>query len=208
MLPQFTPRYVSIHGAGLGDCWASVNWCLNQSDAVALHPVALCGQDRTSLILSIFRALAKTRALYLSSAPGPALSWREVYKAPYLRVKKQWDPHHRVIACQFHGKSKPRVTNCSSVEEKTFHEATRSFTVINLDRIGTLDDGISALIRCEYFVGVDSGYAHVACSVGLPVFVIRNGRTSTNIHEESFPGKGVISFSNMAEFLSSGVIKQ
>jgi hypothetical protein len=181
-------------GLGLGDCWASVNYILRQS----------VKNNKTEYMSHYYKKGDKKRVYYnkaneilplidsmgkielINEDPTEKLTWKNAYKVDYFPSIKRWMSNKSKDVCyQFDGKSH----NCKNMRSKDEEEKIivslkkNGFNPIRLGGHLSLEESVSKLSECEFFVGVESGFAHIACSVGTPLVMIINGRTYRGIKD-------------------------
>jgi len=74
----------------------------------------------------------------------------------------------------------------------------RGFTDIRVGLPKTLEQSINDMCHSDFFVGIDSGMAHVARSVGIPVFLYR-GKLDTDWIYKWHPEGSVTLFDTIPE---------
>jgi len=193
-------------GYGLGDCWAGIMWSIDLALRTSM-PTSLsvlrmggkhCGASERKYeeIIPLVKGGNLVRLTH--EEPGAEKNWRDVYQAPYqptfIRPAEKRD---RAVAYQFDGKSHKEKL-CPNDEAmlilRTLEE--KGYELVRLGDQGDLKENLERASRCEFFVGVDSGFAHLMLSLGVDVHMIRNGRTVANIREETYPDKEFALYEN------------
>lgn len=187
----------STIGRGLGDCWMSVNWAHATGNRLASWYINKQGDRREvgKILSEIIRVLGAR--VEVVDAPSIKPKWQEVCRTPYLAIQ----PLSKIdidIAYQFDGKNKPGITNPPPEHVAQFEAMNPEAVKLGLPL--TLSQCAALLRRSREYVGVDSGYAHVACSiVGLPVTIARYRRTIRDVNE-TYSGKRYRIIESLAEF--------
>ena len=182
-------------GKGLGDCWASVCYVLRQS----------VKNNRTELMAPYYRKGPVKKRWYVNKVkemlplldttgsieiveadPTRKLTWKEVYKIDYFPTKPVWTPStYKKICYQFDGKSHgcKNISSPEKEQELIDHIESNGFCAIRLGCEQTLAEAVELLSESAMFIGVESGFAHIAASTGIPIFMIVNGRTYQGIQD-------------------------
>ena len=184
----------SASGIGLGDCWGTINYVLRQSIA----------NDRIEYVSHYYRKGEKKKRYYnkvyeilntldtdgkiqfVDEDPTHKLTWRDIYRVEYFPTKIKWEPNNSKNVCyQFDGKSHKCKNMKSKDEEDQIYNSLKDngFNPIRLGGRMPLVDCVKELASCEFFIGVESGFAHVSGSVRVPVFMIVNGRTYQGVKD-------------------------
>ena len=198
-------------GKGLGDCWASISYALLESEKLG-EPVKFSDHyfNRKGKRRNISYKLHEIIPLFDTTGeilitpqdPDRYLLWSEVYARPYLPTKKKWN-RGSIVTYQFDGKSH----SCKNLPSFAMEERVLGVIenighkVYKLGGDMSLKDAIVLLAGSAYFVGVGSGFAHMAHSVRVPVYMIRNGRTVDNITMESHKYKPMVLVETPEEFI-------
>jgi len=218
---EYNTNVFSAAGLGLGDCWATVNYALQKAeDNDITFKLATWYKNRGGKIrnaeskltemIPLFRDISAGKVLLVDDAPteklardgGGYLKWFDVYNVPYVRTKTIWaENDSRDICCHFDGKSHS-CKRCSADEEKQIIEYLKNlgFNPIYLGKHTSLNEAVDLLSKCKAFIGVDSGFCHMAHSVRTPIHLIRNGRTIEEI-EETHGNKPFSLYKNAKEFM-------
>ena len=211
----------SAAGLGLGDCWATVNYALQKAEK---HNITFKlatwyknsggkirnAKSKLTEILPLFRDISAGQVILVDDEPteklsrdgGGYLKWFDVYNVPYFSTKITWKKNDsKNICCHFDGKSHS-CKRCTTKEEKEIIKFLRDlgFNTIYLGKETSLEEAVNLLSKCEAFVGVDSGFCHIAHSVRTPIHLIRNGRTIEEI-EETHGNKPFNLYVNTKEFM-------
>ncbi len=166
---------------GLGDHWASLNLLAHMAQQ---EPVAYTHPDR--------RLLQRAgEILDLLAIPGPRMpAWEipdvarspdgfDIWAGPYFPTKRQWSLDRRAynfqfICVHFDGISSAAEKNPSPNEIRTIVTWARhnGLEAITLGPSQPLDEVVGLLANCALFVGCDSGFSHIAHSVGTPTYLL------------------------------------
>lgn len=171
-----------IVGAGFGDMWASLHWCLNlPGDRDPLIVSTLVGTDpytdQHERLAEMLAQIDSTRSLQFTSAPANLPIVYECWTTKYLPTKQRWAASTSLkglISYQFDGRSSADAKNPPMADADLFHEWIRAGG-LNAVRIGlpfSMADCIRLLCLSEVFVGSCSGMSTLALSVGVPVHVM------------------------------------
>jgi len=128
-------------------------------------------------------------------ATEPRRDWKDWGHKLQPQTKVKWSPSTtKVIAYQFDGRTH-REKNFPSPEvadDIIKHITNLGYTTIRLGAYKPLEECISILSISELFLGVESGFAYVASSVGTPLVYIRNGRSVESMEVASKNKKCVV----------------
>jgi hypothetical protein len=174
------PDIIEPHNFAFGDQWATINLCLHRSllrgETVRLH-------HRTAAMGALHReivdVLDSPGKLELTPEPFTrSLDGYSVWSTPYFPTQRRWSiaGEHRTVTIQVDGRSAASDKNPDAREQVRLAEVLREL-VPDLE-IVTLGDHLSVAecveqaARSAFFLGVDSGMAHLCHSVGVPVFLL------------------------------------
>ena len=210
-------------GCALGDCWASINWCLTKAlecdvtvDLATYYKKGTkikSAKDNLIEILPVFKDIKCGSLELVDEDPTPRLlaegggylKWWDVYDEFYLPTKVTWqNADSKTVCCHFEGISK-KHKNCSKVDQTKILDylLQRGYSPIMLGReYDDLRQAVDLLVTCKYLVTVDSGYAHVAHSTRTPIHMIRNGRTIPEIIE-THKRKPLTLYQDASEFINA-----
>lgn len=163
--------------SGLGDRWATMNLLMAMADQqhapVCLHSSG----ERSHLNDEIIGSLATSGSIVATDRPAThRLDGYSVWAAPSARVRRVWLPYmaHQLVCYHFDGLSSAAEKNPNQEELNTLLRALSSsgFAPIALGPHLSIDQAIQVMCSSAFFVGVDSGFSHIAHSVGLPTFLL------------------------------------
>lgn len=175
----------------LGDMWASICYAIRKSAATKEKVefwVPNWEYDQAVEILNLLdledvdaeiEICAATNDLHASPVWSlPPLGYCEAFDTEYLPTKLRWnDEKSRIICYQFDPGSKPMSKSCDLNSISILFqelEYTRRYRLVDLGHRCPLQAAVHLLSIAEAFIGVESGLAHVAYSVGTPAFVLTN----------------------------------
>ena len=183
----------SVCGGGLGDCWASVNYMLGMSEAIRDSVYLSDHYDhnrkrkevgsKLKEILPLFSSIGKVIVTGEDSGVDCCLSWLDVYPVPYLPTKVRWVTNKSKTVCYQFDKKSHMSGRIPKEDEQLVLDTLceMGFVPVKLGREQTIEEAVALLAACEFFVGLDSGFTHVAHSVGVPVYMIRSERPMVDI---------------------------
>ena len=166
---------------GLGDHWASLN-LLAQKSFVSGERVAYHHPDRKVLdrALDILHMLDLPDRVRMEGQLVPesaqSLDGFDVWATPYFPTKHRW--HLRwaqpFIAFHFDGVSSAAEKNPPPTEQTEILRwaGRQGLGVIKLGSQMALAEAVEHLSDCMLFVGCDSGFSHIAHSVGCPTYLL------------------------------------
>ena len=162
---------------GLGDRWATFNLLMalarQRNSPVLLHSTG----HRARLNAEIIDSLAEPGWIVATDRPATHhLSGYDVWAAPSAPTRHRWHPSapHGLVCCHFDGISSATDKNPNAHEHAILMCALRAsgFEVAILNRHQPIAEVIAIMCASAFFVGVDSGFSHIAHSVGLPTFLL------------------------------------
>jgi hypothetical protein len=166
----------------LGDQWQTISLMLHRAENVpTLLSTRQNGTDLGPLQRAILRqyAHADQVPLVLVDLPGDTpLSGYDVWRCPPWPTWQRWDGlgMHTHVCVQWAGESTPELKNCPSDD---IHHLTAwidrhlGLPIVLIDRALGISASVRALSRCALFLGIDAAGAHMAHSVGCPVFLLQ-----------------------------------
>lgn len=186
----FDPTLVyETQSTHLGDCWASVNWALAESERIgktirlseysdpggfiasgeSLGYVGKMIREMEAILdhhgsIEVVRELAQ-RKIDSDSALG----------SQYLPIRGGWKGRRsKHVACQLGAGGSPQQ-NLGPHEGGRIAMALHQhgFTPVKLGKPSSIAESVEAMRECCMFVGIDSGMSHIAHSMGLPVHILK-----------------------------------
>ena len=178
-------RVYSPADNGLGDHWAAVNWCLHQSIAsgaqvlLSDRPVMEWHSDkfrsgRLADILSLLWYPAGCVQVVKDCA-SDRVEAEEIWQVPYFPTRVEWRPNRSRRVCYQPDPVTMAANAMNEADESTFVEAIRQrgYEPCRLTGEIPLARCVEILAGCEALICTSSGFAHVAHSVGTPVFLVQ-----------------------------------
>lgn len=171
-----------IHG-GFGDSWMCVNHLLRKSEDVG-KPVLLSSvgegwrSEKASLYMRLARCLMTTGQInVVERTHTKELEYLEPFGSPYFPTKYRWnDTPSNIISYQFDGVWNATNKNMTTDEENDVLRCCHclGLRTVNVGGKTTIEYKIDVMSAARFHVGVESGMAHVAISVGVPCYIILN----------------------------------
>jgi hypothetical protein len=187
-MPQPQPigrRLYAPADNGLGDHWAAMNWCLQRSIATGQEvflsdrPVMQWHPDkfRPGRLSSIRALLSHPLASVhlVDDVATDQLDPEEIWQVPYLPTHSQWRANTSGRICYQSDPATIRDNVMSIAEERIFVDALqrRGFSAFRLGSHIPLEECVRILSASEALICTSSGFAHVAHSVGTPLFLVQ-----------------------------------
>ncbi len=163
---------------GLGDRWASINLLLRRAESTN-EIVLVEDAGRRGLHEEILGVLdGPTSLIELVDAKGNVkVTSADVWITDYYPTIRRWRwPGHSVkVAVHFDGVSSATDKNPSAADKEsiTNHLLDLGYELIFLGPQLSISHVVDILATSAFFVGVDSGFSHVAHSVGVPMFLLQ-----------------------------------
>lgn len=180
-----------VYGQALGDCWLSLNYLINlalqEKETLKVsywylnHSKKIRRVDnKLKEILPLFKH-ANLIQLGEWEPTEWKIPWQNLSKYPLTPTIVSWSKNNSKKICyQFDAKSKKGQSFPSKdIENELLKQIGQNYELIKLGFHQTLRQCVEELANCEIFVGVDSGMAHMAASVGTPLFYCQNNRDSS-----------------------------
>jgi hypothetical protein len=170
----------------LGNLWGSCQFVLLQSVLTGTVQAMAPKWDEGALLREILTLIDSPGRVAVvdrapTRAPGGDLTWH----LPYYPTHQQWRPGLRgLITYQIDGQSRPNETNPPERERAWLASgwSPPGVRVVRLGRPMSVTDIIQHLARSDAFIGVDSGIAHLAHSVGVPRFLLQYQHPLSQAH--------------------------
>ncbi len=171
---------------GLGDHWASLNLIarLGLQDPVAYTHPSPALRERAEKILDLLdipgQRMPVWHKAHAELTPVFDLDGFDVWATQYFPTKRQWSPDRQAypfnfICAHFDGISSAADKNppFSDRAHIALWAAQNRLSVMYLgDPAQPLDEVVGLLANCALFVGCDSGFSHIAHSVGAPTYLL------------------------------------
>lgn len=163
--------FESDWGDGFGDVWMAVQHALLHSEltgkTVGMHPLGR-GGDISCKIREMLQIIDSKGRVEVVPANGTKPA--STASAAYLPTKVRWKPGpYKRIALQLQGVSKRSLT------EKEQEEIKAQFPEYEFVQLGmplSIKECMEWLSKCDLLIGTNSGMAHLAKSVGIPMVII------------------------------------
>jgi len=165
-----------------GDLWASTSYFLGMS-VRRRHPlyvsVGNLPEEKKQLLRDMVDLMDSPGCLVFTDAPPThELEGAHMWHAPYAPLRRLWHPHerHHCFTYQFDGVCQPANTNPPPEEAAEILRVAEKVSGLPGVVLGAKHGvKVSAAIAATsaFFVGVDSGMAHLIHSVGTPCFLLR-----------------------------------
>lgn len=163
---------------GLGDRWASLNLLLRKAEterSILYVSDADRGRLHEEILTALNAPIARLRSVPESG--NTSLDGFNVWAAEFYPTITQWvkPGHSAKVAVHFDGVSSAADKNPSSVERAAIidHLSNLGYEPVFLGPHQTIAEAVDVLATAAFFVGVDSGFSHVAHSVGVPMFLLQ-----------------------------------
>ncbi len=171
--PIYTPW-----NQGLGDRWASTNLLIRL--AAAKHTqIRVSYAGRRQLHDEIMSVLAAPRhAILYTDEPGTVqLDGFNVWAAEFYPTYTQWSWRNRAqrVTVHFDGVSAAEDKNPPTLEKQRLLATLvmMGYEIRFLHGKMPLTEVVDELAESLFFISVDSGFAHIAHSVGVPIFLLQ-----------------------------------
>lgn len=157
---------------GFGDSWAAASYLLSEGGTVYFRG------PHANRVVWISRYLAGTGKIVSTTDKATVeLGYCKVFRRPFLRTKTTWKgTGGKLVAYQFDGRHLSYQKNPKKDEIRAFRSKLEKHGFNPVDIGGEKKIGwvIDVLSRADFFVGVVSGMAKVAISVGTPMHIVTN----------------------------------
>lgn len=211
--------------AGFGDTLTYVN-IIRHFFSVTSIPLYISrwvlkdGKDRLKLyeeILSVFKL--EQICKLTNQAPTANLDHlnplitRNIISAPitFLRSPVVWkNTNSNIITYQFDAVSFSNLKVPSRTGLNYLYEAAQGYRFLRLGKHLSIKKNLDLLSKSACFIGIDSGVSQLAYSVGVPVFLMRNGHFFSPNHAPHMGRKAIIQNSgkelalDLSAFLKTG----
>lgn len=227
---QVANEVFAVNGRGLGDVWGSICYFCKLGEDFNV-PIKLSRYyvkrkrqrpfyPKAAEVIPLLDT--KTVMNFVDGDPTVTIRHQNIGYIPYYPTRVRWFPEKKfltrdlslpgkpsesnsITACyQFDGKSHSGQKNMPKEHEELIFNALRERGLVPI-RVGghqSLLENVKQLAACRLFVGVDSGFAHVACSVRCPTYIIKNRRPPKDL-DSIYYGKGVRFVENAFSFVEN-----
>lgn len=168
----------------LGDVWAFTSWCIKRDISVVSTTTETGKNIRGKLeeIMPLF--LAKCPFELVDEPATDFVSQWDAWNDRYMTAVRRWENPGKIITYQFDGRL--HADKKVPPEEDLLEiKAAMSSSTLRVEKLGgdkTLEDCVNLLAESVVFVGVDSGFSHLAHSVGVPIILIEHELDITPYH--------------------------
>ncbi|MCK4518053.1 hypothetical protein KAT92_04710, partial [Candidatus Babeliales bacterium] len=193
--------------AGFGDTLTYVN-IIRHFFSVTSIPLHLSrwsvkdGKDRLKLFKEILSVFKLEQICKLTNQAPTAnldhlnpLVTRNIISAPitFLRSPVVWKKtNSNIITYQFDAFSFSNLKAPSSTDLNYLYEAAQGYQFLRLGKHLSITKNLERLAKSACFIGIDSGISQLAYSVGVPVFLMRNGHFFSPNHAPHMKRKAII----------------
>lgn len=219
---RITEEIFSVNGRGLGDVWGSICYFYKLSEdfgtKLKLSKYYMKSQRRREFerkAAEIIPLIDSTGSMnFVDGDPTIKIRHQNIGYIPYFPTKIRWmdipicghpsESNSTTFCYQFDGKSHKGAKNMTKDHEKLIIDSLQShgLSPIKLGGHLSLNECVNHLSKCKLFVGVDSGFAHVSCSVRSPTYIIRNQRPVKDLDDIYF-GKGARFCNSALDFVEN-----
>lgn len=182
-----------LHNSNLGDHWTS--YCLmaflgkrhKQQYSLGVRNVGEDYTKRLEEIAGLFREQLYSPILIDAEGQEKVDAWLNwAYPAIPVDFRYRWDSSHieKTVCYQFDGISSAEDKNpppALAYAIKVFFKS-QGFRLVRLGGHLSLGEAVTYLSRCSLFVGCDSGFSHIAHSVGCPVYMYEGNLPFWHVH--------------------------
>lgn len=200
-----------VSGPMLGDMWASISYIAQQSKNydeteiwVAPHLVQIAQEFLDQLDLESVGAKNITIETGQEFFELELLPFNTAFMHNTVPTKIQWENRKSKIICyHFDSTNKNQLKNCELNEISEFFMSLnkRGYRLIDVGHHCNIASMVNLMSIGEAFVGLISGPAHIACSVGIPTFMIGNWANPHLQLGGPFWNKDVVIYRTMDDFL-------
>jgi len=157
-----------------GDTWRMVNEALSKSISGKPIGINTTGTKSSTLFQEVIEALGCQGKVFITQKP--ATSTIDSRPISYFPTMKKWTfgPYHR-ICYQFDGICKGGLPEGM---EKQLLSSFPNYEMIRLGGHLRVQENVEIATTSDLFIGVNSGMAHLARSVGIPTLIIGDDQNS------------------------------
>ena len=176
------------YGQGFGDCWSVLNYFIHESvkkqeiTRLSLWYTKGAGRvKRADKLTEMLPLLENSEMIQLGEREPtePKIHWTLGYEHPLIPTLIKWKENSsKKISYQFDAKSKTEARFPSKeIEDRVLASIKlMGYEAIRVGAGMTLEECAEAMADSELFLGLDSGMAWMAGSVGVPVIFTKNNR--------------------------------
>jgi hypothetical protein len=166
----------------LGDHWAATCFLLFESELIGspvrIQKTGICdGEtwDVEPFVRRIATLIDSEGCLAFTDESGEGIDYWSMWRRS-LPTRVQWRPGGQHVCVQLTGRWSSSQKDCSAEDIDLLYGGLTDLdlSIVQLGLPMSLEDGVEMLATCRFFVGIDSGYMHVAHSIGCPRYLVRN----------------------------------
>jgi hypothetical protein len=164
--------YQLYGGGGLGDSWASVNYVGKCHGTLSV--ITKDNAVKTDMLNDIISLLGVQKNVNLSQQRGDHSLTRMVWMSPYLPTVRRWKPGPFGRICyQFEGISNAHLKQPPQADFERLVSFAPGFQFVRLGKPASLIESVELMYKSDLFLGICSGFSHIAHSMGIPTFLIQ-----------------------------------
>jgi FkbM family methyltransferase len=163
-------------GPGLSDCWCSVSHAIQFAEKIGTKWQLCSTGDTLRKLREILPLLQGHERIEIVEGEAKPLRG-QVWEGPRVSTMIKWTGQgSKIVTYQFDAVTKPGRKNFTAEDEAKLLQALKDLGLepIQLGAHLSLSEAVSLMSMAAMHVGIDSGFAHVGLSVGLPVIVAQN----------------------------------
>ena len=177
----------------LGDLWATLSYCVVNDAEIVIDDK--CDKDRINFIKNLLYNFYNSENIKVEVGKKEEGTERirnhsKMFAHPYRMTKLLYENFTNKICYAFtaNWKKEEKIPPwISQLEEKL-----KSIDAINIIKPMDINEAIGHLTACKFFITVDSGLAHIARSVGCPLYIIKYKLDITRPYPKEFCDHTVI----------------
>lgn len=167
--------YHTSNEVGFGDRWATVSLLLKNSERT--KKIQLISKKNWHVDIAEIKSCLNSQGdfKWVSEPGNHYLSHAKLYMSPYCPTQATWAPNDSKTICyQLDGRYKWLDKNLTTHETDLLfnHLHWLGYKIVDLGSMRPMKEIIQIMTSSCAFIGVPSGVSHIACSVGIPAYII------------------------------------
>lgn len=175
-----------LHAGHLGDCWCYLNFLIHNNPSSKIICVSP-NPERVEWYKRLYDLIDTNVEIIFEVSPEYDQRYQKSDLLPkcfYSSTKKKYN-QGQYIAYSFDANWIPDKKVPPNIEEYLDSKIIKNLNTIKCGLPQTIEEVVSTLSNCLFYIGVDNGVSHVARSVKCPVILIEHNHPL----ESGFPSK-------------------
>jgi hypothetical protein len=177
--PKIVTNVFSFSAYGLGDQCRLVNYLIkqkcNNSIIIVRRPLL------NGIIYKLFDHNNSNNIFFANHGySGKMIYLKHVNIGKYEKLTNCWKENNsKRIFIQLDGAhSNANNKNCSNDDILRFYHCFREYEIIDVNKINDINKCVELMSKSRLFIGIESGWSHIAHSSGIPCIILKNNQVN------------------------------